>query len=200
GSGSRVGPPAQTAFMESIGLIYDAALDPALWEPTLQRVNGFLGAASSALFIIDLACADVGLNATAGVDPEAMAQYTAHFAELDPFHVTLRGLQAGRAYLSEQLLNYDEFRKTEYCNDFFVRFGMYHTTGGFAFLDGDVAMLVGVQRSRNVGPFGETERRLLGELFPHIARAGQLHRRLVHAHMTNANLCEAWNRACTGLL
>ena len=192
--------PSGDDMPESIGLIYDAALDATLWQPTLQRINESLGATSSALFIIDLACAELGLNATAGVDPEAMAQYKAHFAEFDPFHAALRGRQAGRAYLSEQLLNYDEFLKTEYCNDFFTRFVIYHTTGGFAFLDGEVAMLFGLQRPRNSGPFSEPDRRWIGELLPHIARAGRLHRRLVRAHTIDASVGEAWNRACTGLV
>jgi DNA-binding CsgD family transcriptional regulator len=164
-----------------VGTIYEAALEPLLWPEALKGVARRAGASSAVALVVDLAAAEVGFAATAGLDPRSLEEYAAHYARVDPWNEYLGRHACGRPYISQAIMDDRDLERTEFCADFLRRYGIFHALGGFAVRSGSLALLCGVQRSRARGAFTATEMRRMAPLFPHLDRAARIHRRLARA-------------------
>ena len=68
-----------------ISLIYDAALDSALWPAALEETAGFLNSATATLGSYDaLQASGISYNFSWGDDPVYTALYAARYAKLNP--------------------------------------------------------------------------------------------------------------------
>jgi DNA-binding CsgD family transcriptional regulator len=70
---------------ELIGAIYDCAIDPTLWEPTLDAVKTTFRCANATLFVLDAVTGTPRVSLTVGVEPEweqRMMAYSPHIADL----------------------------------------------------------------------------------------------------------------------
>ena len=78
--------------------------------------------------------------------------------------------------LGQELVPADEFRRTEYYNDYVRPHGQHHMLG--VILKLSEPMTLGLHRDDAAGPFTDVERARLQALMPHLQRALQLRRRL----------------------
>jgi DNA-binding CsgD family transcriptional regulator len=164
-----------------IGGIYEAALEPAKWPRALGRLAEEFGAQSAAAFVVDVSIAEVGFIVVSGLDPRALDDYVAHYAQMDPWNEYLGKHPSGRPIVSQTVMDDRAFERTEFCNDFLRRYGIFHAMGGFVVRSGALAFLCGVQRPRERGAFTPAELQRMRALFPHLERAVRIHRRLVQA-------------------
>ena len=68
-----------------IGDIYDAPLDPALWQPVLQRIGDFVGGPAAALYSKDTVRKTGNLFCSYGVKTEFVESYFDKYVRFDPF-------------------------------------------------------------------------------------------------------------------
>ena len=182
------------AAADVIGGIYEAALEPARWPEALGRMAAHAEAESAAAIVVDLSAAAVGFMAVAGADPRALDDYAAHYARLDPWSAFLGGRPAGRAIVSQTVMDDAAFERTEFYSDFLRRYGLFHAMGGFVVRSGSLAFLAGVLRARDRGGFQPTQLARLKALFPHLGRAARIHRQLAQAGGIAAGLTTALDR------
>ena len=171
----------QQAAADVVSGIYEAALDPATWPAALGRLAQEFGAQSAAAFVVDISIAEVGFIAVSGLDPRALDDYVAHYAQIDPWNEYLGKRTSGGPIVSQAVMEDRAFERTEFYGDFLRRYGIFHALGGFVMRSGSLAFLCGVQRSRERGAFAPAELQRMRALFPHLERAVRIHRRLVQA-------------------
>ena len=124
---------------------------------------------------------DLGFIVVSGLDPRALDDYVAHYAQIDPWNEYLGKRPSGRPIVSQAVMDDRVFERTEFCHDFLRRYGIFHAMGGFVVRSGALAFLCGVQRSSERGAFAPAELQRLKAFFPHLERAVRIHRRLVQA-------------------
>jgi len=184
----------QQAAADVVSGIYEAALEPAKWPEALGRMAENLGAQSAAAFVVDVSIAEVGFISVSGLDPCALDDYVAHYAQIDPWNEYLGKHPSGRPIVSQAVMDDDSFERTEFYDDFLRRYDIFHAMGGFVMRSGSLAFLCGVQRSRERGAFTAAELQRMRELFPHLERAVRIHRRLVQAGGLKDGMAAALDR------
>jgi DNA-binding CsgD family transcriptional regulator/PAS domain-containing protein len=170
---------SQDLLFQLIGLIYDAALEPAVWRHFLERLAEAVGGHSLNLAYIDGTDGCLTFMATARCDPAFVIDYERYYSRLDPWVAAAqsRGLmQHGIVGLGESLVGSVALEKTEFYSDFARRFQFI---GGIsAFVDvGHATAALSVCQCR-FGQFGDPEVELIRALLPHLQRAMQVYRRL----------------------
>jgi DNA-binding CsgD family transcriptional regulator/PAS domain-containing protein len=190
----------QQASADVVGRIYEAALEPATWPQALGRVAEEFGAQSAAAFVVDVNIAEVGFIVVSGLDPRALDDYVAHYAQLDPWNEYLRKRPSGQPIVSQTVMDDRTFERTEFCHDFLRRYGIFYAMGGFVVRTGALAFLCGVQRQRERGAFTAAELQRMRILFPHLERAVRIHRRLVQATGLRDGMTAALDRMPLGAI
>ena len=190
----------QTAAADVVSGIYEAALEPAKWPAALGRLADEFGAQSAAAFVVDVSIAEVGFIAVSGIDPRALDDYVAHYAQIDPWNEYLGKRPSGCPIVSQAVMDDRIFERTEFCSDFLRRYDIFHAMGGFVLRSGSLAFLCGVQRPRERGAFTAADLQRLKTLFPHLERAVRIHRRLVRAGGLQDGMTAALDRMPLGAI
>src|SRR6185436_6017627 len=95
---------------ELIGDIYDAALDPALWMPVLEKTCGYVGGVSSSLVSQNPLTNTGEFYFTWGLDPEAIRLYLEKYVQLNPAILpSVLTSRVGDVESTETLVPYHEF-------------------------------------------------------------------------------------------
>src|SRR5471032_1418883 len=118
--------PDNETISKLLGGLYDAAADPTLWNPFLERLARETGARSAGLVMLDLGQEVFTISRSWEVDPEANRLYQEYYGPLDVW--AQRGLSKPAGYVcnSEALNPLAEMALTEIYNDFMVRFSIEH--------------------------------------------------------------------------
>jgi DNA-binding CsgD family transcriptional regulator len=190
----------QQAAADVISGIYEAALEPGKWPEALGHLAEEFGAQSAAAFVVDISIAEVGFIAVSGLDPRALDDYVAHYAQIDPWNDYLGKRPSGQPVVSQAVMDDRAFERTEFYGDFLRRYGIFHAMGGFVMRSGTLAFLCGVQRSRERGAFAPAELQRMRALFPHLERAVRMHRRLVQAGGLKDGMTAALDRMPLGAI
>jgi DNA-binding CsgD family transcriptional regulator len=170
--------------------IYSAALDPNLWQGVMKHIVEAAGGASGQL-VSPTENILASLWAPYGFDPNVMVSYAQYYHALDVW------TQAGdamtiptcQAVTGEQLIDFHEFKRSEYFNDFLKPREFERIVCCFIAKpqDGPKTSLT-VYRPPGSEPFGQEAVKLLNAIAPHVRRAAQLHWRihdLEHQQATN---------------
>ncbi len=161
---------------DTLELIYDAALEPALWRNVLQDLTGKMGGDQGALILQDQMSGQ-GEALLANIDPAAIEEYFGYFAMRNPLQQhNLKSLGRDEpptlGVLTDQdVLPRNELIRTEYYNDFMRRFEMKSTLMiGLAF-DGANGTSIAVTRPASREDFGQSEIAMGHALQRHLMRA-----------------------------
>ena len=159
-----------------IDYFYAAALKPEGWGRAAAQMATFFASKSAAIQLREGDFSNITLRATtANYDPEARQQYVAYFHMLDPFANGWRAIGTPGIFAGHELVDPEEFRKSEIYNDYCRRLGIFHTLGGGINLGSDAKLLVGIHRSIEREDFDAGDRRGLELALPHLCRAAQMH-------------------------
>lgn len=168
---------------DTLELIYDAALEPALWQNVLQDIAGKMGGDQGAL-ILQNQSSGQGDAVLANIDPVAIEEFFGYFATRNPMQQhNLKFLESGAqltlSVLTDQdVLPRDELIRTEYYNDFMRRFEMKSTLMiGLAF-DGTSGTSIAITRPASREDFGQPEIEMGHALQRHLIKALKIGREL----------------------
>jgi DNA-binding CsgD family transcriptional regulator len=162
------------AVEDLIGGIYDAAADPGLWSNAIGQIVEATGCRTGVFYEHDLATHQSQPLGFHEFNTEFMQEYVAHYGALDPWNSRVMNWPVGVAAPTYVLMSEDDFRRTEFYQDYLRRTGAFYGLGGLVErADGRIAVF-GVQRGYEDGRFPEESVNLVGALMPHLKRAYRL--------------------------
>jgi DNA-binding CsgD family transcriptional regulator len=159
---------------ETIGEIYDCAVDPARWTETLPRLRRLFRCENAMLALTDLTTGQTPLSAHDNVAPEWLAclpRYSAGFAEawrpflLDPDR------PLDEAVSTRRFLPAEIFETNAYYREWCRPQGLVDSYGLMMIRDSGHIASIGLGRHESVGFVTEPELRMFGLLAPHLRRA-----------------------------
>jgi DNA-binding CsgD family transcriptional regulator len=159
------------AYDALVGSIYDAAVEPSLWQAALGRLTTVFAGRSAAFFTVGLDPPSSHFIATHNVAPESLEVYGRHYVTVDLWNPSIARAPVGRALASHELCPDDVLFRSEFYNDFLSAFDMAYATGGFVERQDNQGVLLGVQRDLKRGPFTPDEAITLSGLYRHVSRA-----------------------------
>lgn len=160
-------------------LLYEASINSETWREFLRGLCQQVPAKSVVLVAQDRQRCKLELHC--GLDPETHQQYQSYYGGIDTFYACAQEREfnhPGLVVPAQAFVSERELSKTEYCNDFLLKFDIFQHC--FALLDtgGAAPTVLTLMRGRREQPFAERELRVLRFLAPHVQRAIQLHNRI----------------------
>ena len=157
--------------LEAIGGLYEAATDAAMLPGLGGRIARLVRAESALLFTARKA--DAGLlrriSMTENFDARSRAAYDAHFHQRNEWFQRGARLPSPVVVMGGELIDYADFERTEFCNDWCKPIGIYHTLGSTVPMGGDAMVAMGIHRGPKDDSFTESERGAVRTLLPHLA-------------------------------
>jgi DNA-binding CsgD family transcriptional regulator len=179
-----------------IAQIYDASVDPTLWEAPLLGISDLLGGSSTALGIVDPAGqSDIVAIRCA---PEAVQSFATYYAERNPMVQHLPNADIGKPFTDRSLMSRAQWQRTEFYNDW-GRTADNHTCLLMPVLrSGGRQGWFAVGRSDRAGDFEPRHMDLAQLLAPHLRRALEIGKKLDTARTFGAPLLEQLTVAPAG--
>ncbi len=166
--------------LDLIGQIYEAGVEPRLWDTTLVRLGERFGANGGILATTVGNGNQLSFSSEFGAEPEWQALYNREFhrPELNPLFPAFRRLRPGLASADWMLLPKQNLMRSPFYNEWsapqdrHAYFGLVTSAGPQAV--GAIMFC----RGRRLGDFAPDEVALLQALSPHLVRAVGFSRRL----------------------
>ncbi len=154
------------------GGIYDAALDPTLWQVVLQKAAAFVGGVSAALYSKDAANKSGNMFYQDGViGPDYIRLYFEKYVKLDPSTTGHFFAEIDKPMATEDLIPYADFIESRFYKEWAKPQGLVdHMTVALDKSTTGVA-LFGVFRHEREGLADAAMRRRMRLIAPHIRRA-----------------------------
>lgn len=198
-SGDRVQQKGGDTW-DLVGAVYEAALQPELWDEVLAGIEGRVRADSSILYLQDLKALDAPFEVARGLDRARLKEYYRHYINLDPMFAYRMEQPVGTVTASHQLVPDGEFERTEFYQGWFRHLGRFYYAGGVIARENDRVAVVGVQRAQRAGPFNDKELRQLRAIFPHLERSFQIGRLLANGESQRQAVMALLERLPSGVL
>lgn len=189
--------------VDLLPVLYEAPTDPEQWHVFLNDLRQQTHAGVACLLGRDEKAENLTLVVQSGANPEAQQQYEAYYYTIDPFYIYAekRGfnrpgsIAPAQAYISDP-----ELRRTEFCNDFMLKFDMFNECFSLFGKGGRSLSNLSLIRSPRDQAFGEPELRVLRFLAPHIQRAIELNERFAQLRSESDARQAALNRIGLGVI
>ena len=194
--------PREGKLAHLLGLLYEGTTDDNAWNPFLREVATAVGGESAAFMLgnadLDLATSSLttGVKTLKGFG--FIPSITGRWTFGPPRHNTFQ--PPNRLGPSEALCPLDELARTEFFNDFLLRFEAVHGLfGAVQDLDGMFSNL-SIFRRHKRGPFEREAVNLLRFLSPHIARAYRIRFQLSDLKAHSLSLQAALDSSPTAIM
>ena len=157
-------------LLRIIDNIYGAALEPALWTPTLINIADEMGGSGNAFFIFDKKNVMATLSSYARMPDGLGGEYEDHYLQICPRYAYDTQSKEGAIFIDQDCIGDQKIEKLEYY-DFLSRYDLKYFCGLTVFNNDSWFSGLAVQRSPRQGPFPQNAADLLRLLFPHLRRA-----------------------------
>lgn len=165
----------------AIDLVYDAALEPALWPEALSRVAVISNAVGALVVQDDFAHPERSFLLPGRLDPELYRDYVDEYMAGNPWAIAATRIPVGRVVSLTGPVPADALTRTRFYHDILRPQGILHCLVETAARTGTGALSVAVVRSPKAGPGDDEDRAQFGLLSHHLARAARLAVRIADA-------------------
>ena len=186
-----------------LDMLYDAALDPALWVPVMERFADLVGGSSACISQLNMVDGS-GSVMISRTDPAMLSVYFEHFAQRNPLSnvdnpaAYLRGW-VPRILTDEDWMPKEDLVRTEYYNDFQKPQDVHSALMiRLAKRDPDISVL-NVARPLARGQFDGPDLELAARLHPDLIRAFNLSQNLAEVQHIKSGMADALDRSQHGL-
>ncbi len=186
----------QDEILELVGLIYDAAQDPARWRDFLRRYAEILNAHIAQLEIFG---GEVSVAASFGMHNCDIEEFI-RFAPISPWLPLLQQADPGSVGASHEVVPDSDYRKGAYYHEFGKKIDQYYGQAGLVIRSSSMLGVIGAVRNRTAGPCGAVETGLLQALMPHLARALRMHQQFARLDAQASALMESLDRLARGIV
>lgn len=184
---------AENTMLATVGAIYDAGLDPALWPAALERMAEMLGTTSATVAFLD-APSRIAFRSQVLADDRAIADYADHYQFIDPVAAASRTRPAGQAFSDEMIRPKSEFWRSRLYDEWCKPHDMEHAIQAIAFRNGERSGFLSFARGRRLAAFDGQEVELVTALLPHVTRALHVQMRLQAAQVAQESTAAALDR------
>lgn len=183
-------------------VLYEATADGEQWSVFLRMLSEQVDAKVSTLISRG---EEMQLRKVVqfGADPEAQRIYESYYWTIDAYlaYAQQRGFNYPGATASSQAFISDkELLSTEYCNDFLLKYGMFHHCFSLFGNNGVALANLAMMRSIHEQPFGEPALRILRFMAPHIQQAIRLDEHFTQLRMESKSKTEALDQLALGVV
>jgi DNA-binding CsgD family transcriptional regulator/PAS domain-containing protein len=164
-------------YLELVGEIYEAAIQPEKWPDILQKLGQFMQSSKAVLFTNLHLPSQGGFYFTWGIPQAVSQQYFDHYQPYDIW--TQVGIQRaifyeGNVVLGTELVPHQQYLESKIWRELLVQADMARLCTGVVFgMNNAFAMPVGVSLFRGLDepPFDEQDKQKLQRLLRHFSRA-----------------------------
>ncbi len=181
--------------------IYDAALDPELWNDFLLAVSDAVKG-SATVFIANYSRdPSANLLRISRFPPELLQLYEdQYFLEGDLWHqLVQQHCQSGDIFIGSELISDQELRKTPMYHDLFKPGDAGYLLCSVIEKHQPMGATLSVSRSMRKKDFSHEEKQLFELLTPHLRRAFLLHRRFLELQEATSSAQEALQHSPSGI-
>ncbi len=189
----------ETALLDAVCLIYDAALDPSAWPAALEHLAGMLDAGGAGLALLD-PHGRVAHSMHARIDDRVIASYADRYGPLDPVLQALSVRPAGLVMTDPMVCTRRELWGTRFHDEWCRPNDIEHTAQAIAFRDGGRSGFLGLNRPRRGAAFCEADLAVVQALLPHLARALRTQARLQEASVGRQDTADALDQVAQAVL
>ena len=184
-----------------ISHLYDAAVEPHLWQGMAGRIAGAFDSTSA---VLKLHGADGDVNLLQVTDnlivPDRLLDWAHDWHRRDLWYHRSLALGLDRIATDEMLVTPEEQRRSPFYQELLASYDIFHVVGATFTLPGGAVGVLGIHRPDNTSPFGAAEQHMAAQLLPHLSRAVRLGQHLSKAGLARAAALEALDRLDTGVL
>jgi DNA-binding CsgD family transcriptional regulator/PAS domain-containing protein len=187
-----------------VDLLYDAALEPGLWAPVMERFADMIGGTSAWLSQLNMVDGTGG-GMISRLDPTMPAIYAEHYALKNPLSNVPDADEYLRSWVPKILTDEDwmpksDLVRTEYYNDFLAPQDVHSTLMiRLAAVGYDVSAL-NVNRPKATGQFDGRDLETAQRLHPHLIRAYSLTRKISALRRLNEDLIATLDSSPHGVI
>jgi DNA-binding CsgD family transcriptional regulator/PAS domain-containing protein len=192
--------PRESDVLRIVGLIYDAAANPSLWPDVLKAILPLGEFNAGTVHFQDLQSHSVGWVSSVNLSADYEESYAQYFASVNPWLRSKHLLAKGRVNVRAMAMTDPEMAATEFWNDWARHLGLFDFVAGILEESGTQTGAITLFRPKGVEPCGEPELALMKLLTPHVIRATELHRRIVHLERQNATLSHVLDHLSLGIV
>jgi DNA-binding CsgD family transcriptional regulator len=190
---------SEAELSDLIGEIYDAALEPELWEGVLQKSSVFVGGGAASIYSKDAVYKAADLTYHFGVAGEFQESYLDKYVRMDPTTPGLFFFEVGEVVDITNILPYDEFLDSRFYKEWVQPQGwadmvtsvLDKSTTGYAVFT--------VFRHELDGRSDENAHRRMKLLAPHVRRAILIGRTIQLNRTEAATLADTFDSLAAGV-
>jgi DNA-binding CsgD family transcriptional regulator len=159
-----------------VRLIYEAALEPAVWNQFLEKFSLAVNGSSAALMVHDFSHSGASIAESIGIEPHWQKLYSEHYCGLNTWLKNAPQLLVpGVVAQTQQATTDEELKRTEFYNDYLRPQNFFYSFGGTFGKEDAVVSYLTALRSQQAGAFGEPEMAVIRFLMPHLDCALRVH-------------------------
>ena len=183
-----------------IGSLYDAALDPALWEIALAEARDFVGGAAASIFAKDVAHNTLTVFQHDGrVAPEYVTSYLDRYMALDPANTAHFFSEVEVPLSTIDIIDFDEFHQTRFYREWAAPQGLVDFLTIALEKTPTSAAHFGVFRAAAHGVADTAAKHRMSLLAPHVRRAVLIGRTIESQSAQAASFVETFDGMSAGL-
>jgi len=170
-------------FSAVVGDIYDAAIDPALWQQTLGSICTYVGGYSAALFWHDAATRNAQALYQFNDDPKYTKLYFEKYLPMDPFFPASSFVEAGVVHGGFDIVPQAELEQTRFYKEWIKPQGIVDAIAVNLEKGVTRSSFLAVRSDATYGLLDDAARQRLAAVVPHLQRAVAISR-LFDQHRT----------------
>lgn len=185
-------------LMRTVGRLYDAATDAALWGEVLEEAADAIGAHGTHLLVFENG--DVRLGIPGRYPQEANDEYVQDYSEHDIRLPRMFASPSHKLFTSESLVSQEEASRCVVHNEFLPKYEARYMIGARMSLSPKASIIFAGFRGPVAGAFASEEQKALEYLLPHIQRAVEIGQRLGNVRLLHAAGADAVERLPYGVI
>ena len=183
-----------------IGQLYDAALDPDLWQPVLAGLDTFFGTTHTFVAMENAVDPTASIFHASVHDPVWLRRYAESYMLINPMRLAALGrAKAGDTLLTTDFMTPAEYGATRFSREFLAEKGIVDIAVAILELTASRITVLSAQRGIEQGFADESLRRKLQFVMPHAQRAVRIASLLEHHKMNAASLADTLDMLAAGV-
>jgi len=186
-----------------IDLVYDSALDAAVWPRLLEQLADFFGSGATILLFQNQITMQ-GDGITVRLEDGALRTFYGHYAARNPLTARndlskIKNAKAFSVIVDEHIIEKRAFARTEYYTDFFAAHEMHHALMVTIGVRGQSVATLNLTRQKRHEQFDSEAMTAARALQPHLARSFRIGLELAEARQANSALVDSMEHSRYGL-